>query len=310
MNFFRKLLCCAGLGLFLSFSMNGQDIQKQLQTQFIMAEAGDTIMVPAGKHEIVSGLSMDEKENIVIQGAGKEKSILSFKGQKEGAEGIRIANSKNIEIRGLTVENAKGDAIKVLDTEGITFFDVQTSWTGKPKKTNGAYGLYPVGCTNVMIDQCVAFGASDAGIYVGQSHNIVVKNSVAHHNVAGIEIENSTMADVFNCEAYENTGGILVFDLPDLPKKQGGNVRVYKNKVWENNYKNFAPKGNSVSHVPPGTGVIVLASKDVEIYDNDIIDNRTAGTAIASYYIFEIPIVMNVYAIRIGIIGLILDRNF
>ena len=35
--------------------------------------------------------------------------------------------------------------------------------------------LYPVESTNVLIDGCVAIGASDAGIYVGQSQNIIVQ---------------------------------------------------------------------------------------------------------------------------------------
>ena len=64
----------------------------------------------------------------------------------------------------------------------------------------------------MLIDSCVAIGASDAGIYVGQSENIIVKNSIAEFNVAGIEIENSYYADVFNNYASNNTGGILVFD--------------------------------------------------------------------------------------------------
>lgn len=71
-------------------------------------------------------------------------------------------------------------------------------------------------CTNVLIEGCTAIGASDAGIYVGQSKNIIVRNSRAYHNVAGIEIENSLMADVYDNESTENTGGVLVFDLPDL----------------------------------------------------------------------------------------------
>ena len=62
---------------------------------------------------------------------------------------------------------------------------------------------------NVLIDGCVAIGASDAGIYVGQSQNIIVKNSIAQYNVAGIEIENSFYADVFD-NLTSHTGGILV----------------------------------------------------------------------------------------------------
>ena len=57
--------------------------------------------------------------------------------------------------------------------------------------TNGAYGIYPVESKDVLIDSVLVRGASDAGIYVGQSRNIIVRHSTAVENVAGIEIENS-----------------------------------------------------------------------------------------------------------------------
>ncbi|MEL7533325.1 MAG: parallel beta-helix domain-containing protein, partial [Bacteroidota bacterium] len=268
------ILCLSNLEVVAQASF-----QKQLQTQLIMAEDGDTISLPAGEFQFTASLSMDEKSDIVIKGAGMDQTILSFKGQSEGAEGLRITNSKNIRLEAFTIQDAVGDCIKVMETEGITFYEIKAEWTGKPKKTNGSYALYPVQCQNVLIDRCIAIGSSDAGIYVGQSHNIIVRNSTAYHNVAGIEIENSTMADVYNCEAYNNTGGILVFDLPDLPKKKGGNVRVYNNKVYENNYKNFAP-GGTVSVIPPGTGILVLATSDVEIYNNVINQNKTFSISV------------------------------
>lgn len=280
------LLAAAALRAQAQFTP-GTDIRKALQNQLIMAESGDTVTLPPGTFFANGSLSLDEKEHVVIRGAGIGRTILSFKNQTDGAEGIRISNCRNIRIEGMTVQDAKGDCIKAQNTDGIVFYEVKVEWTGKPKESNGAYGLYPVQCTNVLIDRCEAVGASDAGIYVGQSHNIIVRNSRAYHNVAGIEIENSTLADVHHCEATGNTGGILVFDLPDLPKKKGGNVRVFSNKVWENNYRNFAPKGNTVATVPPGTGVMVLATSDVEVYDNDITNNITAGLAIISYFVTE-----------------------
>ncbi|MEL6926506.1 MAG: parallel beta-helix domain-containing protein, partial [Bacteroidota bacterium] len=260
-----------------------------MQTQFIMVEDGGTIELAAGKVELNASLWMDDKKNVTIKGMGMDKTILSFKNQKEGAEGIKITNSKNITIEGLTVQNAKGDAIKTQMVDGINFLKVKTEWTGRPKKTNGAYGLYPVQCSNVLIDGCEAVGASDAGIYVGQSDRIVVRNSRAYKNVAGIEIENSTNADVYNCEAINNTGGILVFDLPGLIKKRGGNVRVYDNKIIENNYKNFAPPGNTVGTIPPGSGIIVLATSDVEIFNNEVRNNKSVGATVISYYLTETP---------------------
>src|SRR4029079_1886597 len=121
--------------------------------------------------------------------------------------------------------------------------NVKAEWTGTPGPDNGGYGLYPVQCEQVLIDQCEAIGASDAGIYVGQSEDIVVKNSTAFHNVAGIEIENSLRAEVFDNESYNNSGGLLVFDLPDLVLKKGGDVKIYRNNIHDNNHVNFAPKG-------------------------------------------------------------------
>ena len=266
------------------------DFEKQLQTQFLMAEAGDVIEIPAGTYQISRSLWLDQGKNVTIRGAGMEETILSFADQSEGAEGIKVTGGENIVIEDLSVQDAIGDAIKTQNVNGIAFQRIKTEWTGKPKKSNGAYGLYPVQCQHVLIDGCVAVGASDAGIYVGQSSNIIVRNSVAHHNVTGIEIENSEYADVYNNKAYENAGGILVFDLPNLMKKNGGFVRVFDNEVYENNHKNFAPKGNIVAGVPSGTGIMLMAANDVEIFDNRIVNNRTVGTSIISFYMTEEPI--------------------
>ena len=267
-----------------------EDIRKSLQTQLIMAETGDTLRIGAGYFRSSGTLSMDGKKEVVIMGAGMDKTFISFKEQTEGAEGLHFSHCQNITLADLTVQDAKGDAVKAKDVDGISFLRVRAEWTGKPSPKNGAYGLYPVQCSNVLIDGCEAIGASDAGIYVGQSTRIIVRNSVARHNVAGIEIENSTMADVYSCEAYNNTGGLLVFDLPDLPVKKGGSVRLYNNYVHDNNLKNFAPKGNIVASVPPGTGIMILAASHVEIFDNRIIDNQTGSLTIASYYITQSPI--------------------
>jgi len=40
------------------------------------------------------------------------------------------------------------------------------------------------------------------------------------NNVAGIEIENCTDADVYENISTNNTGGVLVFDLPDFAKEK------------------------------------------------------------------------------------------
>jgi parallel beta-helix repeat protein len=283
------------LALGFSLYIPAQDIRKELQRRFIEAADGDAIEIPEGFFSINMSLWMDGKKNLTIRGKGRDKTILSFKDQLAGAEGIKITNSVNITIRDLTVQDSKGDLIKGQLVNGFTMNNIKAEWTGKPSKNNGAYALYPVQCKNVLIDSCIASGASDAGIYVGQSQNVIVRNSKAINNVAGIEIENTLYADVYNNEATMNTGGILVFDLPNLIQKKGGHIRIYNNHVHHNNYPNFAPKGNIVGKVPRGTGLMILATNNVEVFGNRIINNKTAGTAIVSYYISEIPIKDSAY---------------
>lgn len=286
----KKTLFLCGFILVSIAVFAQKDIQKKIQTQFIMAENGSTIMLDEGSFTFTASLSLEGKKNIIIKGKGKDKTILSFKGQTDGAEGIRVSNAENITIEDLTVQDSRGDAVKTMNVTGITFRNVKTEWLGEPKASNGAYGLYPVQCEKVLIEGCEAIGASDAGIYVGQSRDIIVRKSRAYHNVAGIEIENSINAEVYENEATENTGGVLVFDLPDLVLKKGGNTKVYKNNIHHNNFPNFAPKGNIVAKVPDGTGVLILAANHVEIFDNQIINNKSMGVGVISYFTTENPI--------------------
>ena len=277
----------AMLIIILAFIYSNNNLHKKIQTDLILAQSGDTIYLPKGKTNLNRSLWIDKIENVIIKGYGIDKTILSFKDQIEGAEGIKIINSKNITLYGFTIEDSKGDLIKVEDTEGINFINIKAQWTGGPKETNGSYALYPVKSKNVLIDSCIAIGASDAGIYVGQSNNIVVRNSEAYYNVAGIEIENSIHADVYNNYTHDNSGGILIFDLPDLLVKKGGYVRVFNNTVIKNNISNFAPAGNIVAKVPSGTGIMILATSKVEVFNNIITNNKTTNTSIVSYYITE-----------------------
>ena len=266
------------------------ELEKKLQTQFVLAEDGDVIELPAGLISLSNTLWLDAKKNVTIRGAGQDKTILTFKDQRQGAEGLKITNAENIVLEQFTIEDSKGDLIKTQQVQGLIFRDLTARWTGKPQASNGAYALYPVQCRNVRMERCTAIGASDAGLYIGQSDSVWITGCVAKNNVAGIEIENTTNAWVWKNQAFDNTGGILVFDLPDLIKKQGGHVKVYDNLIARNNYKNFAPKGNIVAKVPSGTGVMILATNDVEIFNNKIWDNKTASTVIASYFLTEIPI--------------------
>ena len=258
------------------------DQDAALRTQFILAKDSSTIELPAGHFLLNKSLILDGRTAVTIRGAGIDQTVLSFKEQREGAEGLRITNGKNVTLEDLTVEDAAGDNIKVMDTDSITFRRVKVAWTGPIDEDNGAYGFYPVLCSNVLIEDCVSMGSSDAGIYVGQSQDVVVRNNEVYQNVAGIESENSERVEIYNNHCYDNTGGILVFNLPGLTR-YGNGVSVYNNRVLANNRPNFGVKGSIVSMIPGGTGVLVLATKRVRVYDNEIRDHKTLGVGVVSY---------------------------
>ncbi len=259
----------------------GGDAQDKLQTALLDVKPGDTVQIAAGRYELTDGLSLDVP-NVTVKGAGPAATILSFNGQQSSGEGFLITSNK-VTIRDLGVENAKGDGIKSKGVDQISFVNLRVEWTAGPKSTNGAYGVYPVSSTNVLIDHVTVNGASDAGIYVGQSKNIVVRNSTAEFNVAGIEIENSMNADVHDNLATHNAGGILVFDLPNLPQMGGHSTRVFHNKSVQNDTENFARQGAIVGSVPTGTGVMIMANRDIHVFDNDIDQNRTGAILVVSY---------------------------
>lgn len=252
---------------------------------FINVENDGTIEFGEGTFTINQALIMSDKSNVRIKGQGSGRTILDFSGQDSGGESIKISDGSKIALCGFTVQNGVSDAIKTQSIDGIRFSDISTTWVGDVLQNNGNYGIYPVLCNDVEIDGCYARGASDAGIYVGQSTNIIVKNSTMEENVAGIEIENCIDADVHNNTMQNNSAGVLVYDLGNITSiRNGMNCRVFDNTITNNNHPNYAPNPNGlIGRLPVGSGIVLLATDNVEVYGNTISSNNLASISLASY---------------------------
>lgn len=259
----------------------GEGAQERLQEALILAQPGDEIVLAAGRYDLTDGLSLDV-DGVTVRGAGMDGTVLDFTTQAGAGEGL-LVTSDNVTLRDFAMENPKGDGIKSKGADNIIYYRIRVTWTRGPHPENGAYAIYPVESTGVLVDGVKVTGASDAGIYVGQSDRITVRNSIAEANVAGIEIENSRNALVEHNIATRNTGGILVFDLPDLPVMGGGNVVVANNLVVANDTPNFAPPGNIVAGVRRGTGIMVMANENVLIENNILSGNPTAPVMVIAY---------------------------
>ncbi len=263
------------------------DDQVALQGALIDAEDGAVVCLGEGTFTFNTEVTITGTA-ITLRGAGPDTTSLDFSMQDLGANGILITGDDVI-LEQLRVVDSAGDGVRANDVSNITFRDLGIEWTADASVDNGAYGLYPVGCTGVTIQRTFVKGARDAGIYVGQSTSILVEDSEVYGNVAGIEIENSTGATVRNNHAHDNTAGLLIFNLPGLPVSDGKRTNAYDNLLEDNNLENFAEAGTIVAEVPYGVGAMILASDDNEFHNNTIRGNDSTGIITVSYNLELLP---------------------
>jgi parallel beta-helix repeat protein len=195
-------------------------------------------------------------------------------GQKKLSDAV-VASGSNFLIENFDVQHYIANGVVVQNAHNPTFRNLKIDDTG-------LYGVYPVSCSGVTIERVVATRIADAALYVGQSRDIVVRDCEAFGNVTGIEIENSINAVVENNYVHDNTGGILVFVLPNNPSKVGRDCIVRNNRIINNNHPNFANPNSIVANVPPGSGILVMAADNTEVTANEIRGNDSYGVAVFS----------------------------
>lgn len=255
---------------------------------FLEAKDGDVIEIPEGEFKFDKTLTLKGVNNVTVKGAGMDKTILSFKGQTQGAQGIEIQGD-GCTVQDLTVQDTKGDGIKFIKSKDVVIRNIKAEWTNGPDTANGGYGLYPVECDRILIEGCHTSDASDAGIYLGQSDNGTIRNNKCFENVQGIVVENSHNISIHDNECYGNTLGIGVMDLPELPVKAGSNLVIYNNNIHDNDHPNFGNPTATVGIVPAGTGIFLMACKNAEVFGNTIKNHKTAPLSIISYEFTQRP---------------------
>lgn len=241
-------------------------------------EANTTIVLGAGTFAMTSQLTLRTAGAHLI-GQGIDQTTLDFSATTAQGNGVDAVGDDFL-IQDLTVLDAPKDGIRVEASKGVVFRRIRATWSKESNPNNGAYGIYPVKSQNVLVENSRAENAADAGLYVGQCQHVIVRTNTVTGNVAGLEIENTQYADVYANTAEDNTGGIVVFDLPGNPIV-GRDVRLRNNIIRNNNHTNFAA-GGTVASIPVGTGTFAMASRRVEITGNTYENNHTSDISLIS----------------------------
>ena len=231
---------------------------------------GDTIQVPYGIYHEAVVIDWSDIKLIGIPSENGDWPVIDGEGTR--SDGV-IASGNNFEMAFFAVKNYTSNGVLVEGATGVYLHDLYIENTG-------VYGAYPVRCTDVLMERIEATLMNDAAIYAGKSENVVIRDTVTYGNVIGIELENTVNGEVYNNHAYNNTVGIFVDLLPQLPSKVSLNTKVYDNIVENNNGENFAKPDTAAALIPPGTGMLILAADEVEIYNNTIKGNKTGGLAV------------------------------
>lgn len=245
---------------------------KSIQQAVEKASPGDLIRIYPG---VYNETVFIDKDNITLQGIIENGAWPTLDGQKKMNDAI-LYSGNGIMIENLKITNYKGNGI--MGQAGNNYV-IRNNWI----VDTGVYGIFPQYGKNGLVERNILSGIEDAAIYIGMCDNIDVRFNQVHDNVAGIEIENSRHALVEYNYTYNNTGGILAFLTQGLPIKTCYDVIIRNNYVINNNHVNFGAVGSTVSHIPKGTGILILAADEVTVENNFIMGNDNAGITITDY---------------------------
>lgn len=223
----------------------GPNAQTELQAALRSAAPGDDVRLDRGRYDLNAGLVISK--GITLRGDGRERTILAFTARQ--AAGLSVT----------------GDGAALRD------FAV----------TGALDGIKIANAANVLVQQIAASGASGAGMKIGQSRNVIVRDSALNANGVGILVENVTAADLFGNAIMNNGAGVIVLNAPGA--EEGRDIRIFRNEIGGNNNARSDAAADPNQSIALATGVAIIAGRNVHIFDNTIGRHGGVNILIAAY---------------------------
>jgi hypothetical protein len=237
------------------------------------------------------------KKNITFLGMGRKPTDVVIDAAFEKHVGIRADRADGFIIKNLSVWHAGEHGVYILDQDGFVIDEVVSGWSGD-------YSFLTFATDHGLIQDCVATGAGDGGLYPGGSadtpgrHSTEIRNCKAFHNAIGLSATQADHVWVHDTEFYDNALGIGSDSETDHPNYPENDMVLERNKIYDNNLNPYAP--DSDLHVPPieaafdafestgggiipiGVGVLFLSGNDNLAQNNQIWGNDRYGVWLAT----------------------------
>ncbi len=260
----------------------GPEAAAELQSALASAVPGTVIQLPAGTLSLEAPLVV-ATERLMIRGKGRKDTVLDFGGLESGEAGLRV-EADRVTLESFRITDPPGAGVHADGVEFLTLRDLQVGWSGGRSSDDGDRGLHVTDSQYVLIEDCRVAGASEAGIGVDESTDVVLRRNKVAKSVVGIALGNASDVDVKDNALKKNSVGVLVFNAPDRGVLGAGH-RIFKNRIVANNEENVGT--GTVGRLAPGTGIAVVAHDRVEIFKNEIRNHNTIAVGIASYNLFD-----------------------
>lgn len=181
-------------------ALDGSGHFTSIQEAIDQAQDGDTVFIKAGRY--AEDVTVHSKEGLRVVGEGREQVLL------EGLKRVGTLHigkwpygARNVEIRGLTVQQHGGLGVGIFNGEDVTLRDL---------KINGF--LFSQQVQNVRIEHCVVGGSETTGIAFADSRATLIGN-VIHDNDHGVSVGGRSVVrlerNVITRSLFE---GVLVAD--------------------------------------------------------------------------------------------------
>jgi parallel beta-helix repeat protein len=248
----------------------GQSIQNAIDR----ARPGDTIEVMPG---IYNEQLVVDVDNLTIRGINSETGgagavLPTLDGKEEIFDGL-IVSANNVRFEGFEIRNYLANAVLAQYARNLTLSSLRVEKTG-------LYGIHILNSNDVTIDNVVASGTTDVGIYLNASRNSRIVNCETHGNTIGIHVENCLGTSIETNIVHDNSCGIMVSALPNNVSTVAKECRITRNRILNNNARNSGELSTFIGGLPEGAGILILSADDTEVTANEIRGNATYAVAV------------------------------